>query len=160
MAQAVIQAAPAVLSAIDAGYQFASKYAPKIRGMANNIFSKRKIQSAMHYVKNLASPKGLKKLFTMNLGHDTKEASKYISSGKFVKGLGSVSHDLNNVVSATKPLIGDSAHQSISNTLDKAQGQLTHFHDVAHQYNESGKELATQWNNRANAAVAAEQSSG
>jgi hypothetical protein len=147
-----LAAAPAVLSAVATGSQLIDKYAPKIRGLANNLFSKRKRHSAMHYIKNLATPKGLKKLFNNDIGHVAKEASKFISSGKLLKGIKNVSGDLNDAVSAAAPLMGDRMSQSVGNALNKAENTATHFHDVAHQYNEQGHQLVTQWNKGKEAA--------
>lgn len=138
---------PTAISAVSAGASLVDKYAPKIRGLANNIFSKRKRHSAMHYIKNLGTAKGFKKLITHDIGDVAGKASKIITSGKVLKGITNVSNDLQNVANMARPLVGNSASKAIGN----AQSRLTRFHDVAHQYNEQGKELATHFNRQGNA---------
>ena len=141
-----IALAAGALGLANTAYDTVSKYAPKIKGLANNIFSNKRKKSAMHYIKNLASPRGLKKLFTHDIGYVAGKASKYISSGKGLKALHNVTQDMQNVVDSAKPLMSENTHKSISGVVQKANDKATHFHDVANQYNEQAKDLATQWN--------------
>jgi hypothetical protein len=140
-----IALAAGALGLANTAYDTVSKYAPNIKGIANNIFSSKKRKSAMHYIKNLASPKGLKKLLTHDIGYVAGKASKFISSGKGLKALHNISGDVQNVLDSAKPLMSDDTHKSISNAVKNVNDKATHFHDVAQQYNEQAKDLATQW---------------
>ena len=139
---------PAVLSGIQAAStasDLAQKYAPDVKHLADNLFSSGKRQSAMQYIKGLGSVKGIKKLVTEDIPHVVKKASKYITSGKFIKGVKNVASDAGAVLDVAKPLLGDETHGKLSSALQSGVSQAEHFHDIAHGYNEQGKQLVNQF---------------
>lgn len=140
-----LQYAPAAIGAASMGMDFAQKYGSSIKGMANNLFSRRKRQSAMDYMKGLTKPKGIKKLFTQDIPGAVKGASKLITSGKVMKGVKDFAGDAQAVLNVAQPLIGDKYHSQISGAIQKGVGQAQQWHDVANSYNEQGKQLANQF---------------
>jgi hypothetical protein len=142
---------PQAISAASTGYTLGKKYIPKMIGgvkrLANNLFSNTKRRSAKDYVKGLSKPKGWARLAKDSVGV-AKGASDFISSGKLMKGVNEVAGDARTLVGASKGLIGDKYYNKAMSSIDNRVNQVKHFHDVANQYNEQGKQLANQFQNQ------------
>lgn len=132
--------APQIISGLGLAHQMGSKYGHHVKRLANNLFSAKKRKSAMNYMKGLTKPKGMKKL--------VKDASQLITSGKLMKGVNEVAGDAQSVLNASKGLIGDKYHSQASALIKQGTSQAQHFHDIAHNYNEQGKQLHTQFTNQ------------
>lgn len=137
IAEGALQAA----NALGVGSMMYDKYKPKIRGAANHIFSKRKRKSALNYVKKLGTARGMKKFVTKDLGKATKGVSKYISSGKLLKTVGGVADDARMITDVARPMIGDEMHHKIHSGISKGQDSVSHYHQIAENYNEQGKQI-------------------
>lgn len=139
IAEGALQAA----NALGVGSMLYSKYKPKVKGLANHVFSKRKRHSALNYVKKLGTAKGLKKFVTKDAIKAGKGASKYVASGKLLKTVGGVADDarlISNVAHSTG-MIGSDTHRAIHSNISKGQGTVSHYHQIAEKYNEQGKQL-------------------
>ena len=142
------------LSAASMAGDLASKYGPSVvrgvKSIANNLFSSKKRQSAAQYVKGLTKPKGWQRL-----GNDVvsgaKKVSGFISSGKGLKYAKDLAGDVQQIADVAKPLIGDKYHSQISSGIKQGVDTASHYHDIANQYNETGKQLANQFQQQMNA---------
>ena len=136
------------LQAASMAGDMASKYGPSVvrgvKSLANNLFSSSKRKSAMEYVKGLSKPKGWSRLAN-DVVSGAKKASKFIESGKAIKTIKGVAGDAQQVLDVAKPLIGDKYHSQATSAISQGVGQAQHFHDIAHSYNEQGKQLANQF---------------
>lgn len=142
---------PTAITAATTGYSLGKKYLPgMIRGaksLANNLFSNTKRKSAMEYVKGLSKPKGWARLAQDGF-NAAKGASNYIASGKAMKGINEVAGDAKTLLNASHKLIGDKYHSQASSAINRGLNAATKWHDVANQYNETGKQLANQFQNQ------------
>ena len=148
MAAAALAALPAIAetgfqaaSAAGIGSELYDKYKPKVKGVANHVFSKRKRKSALGYIKKLGTVRGMKKFVTKDAMKAAKGASKYISSGKLLKTVSGVADDARMLTDAARPLMGDEMHHSITSKIGQGQDKISHFHQLAENYNEQGKGL-------------------
>lgn len=139
-----LEYAPYAISAGKTAYSLGQKYLPKVKSLANNLFSAPKRRSAMDYMRNLTNPKGMKKLITKDIPSVAKGASNLISSGKLLKGAQEIAGDANTMLNASQKLIGDKYHSQATSLVNKGMGQAERFHDIASKYNEHGKQLANQ----------------
>lgn len=137
----IAEGALSAANALGVGSSMYEKYKPKIKGLANHIFSKKKRHSALNYVKKLGTAKGLKKFVTKDAGKAVKGASKYISSGKLLKTVGGVADDARMLADAARPMIGDEMHHKIHSGISKGQDSVSHYHQMAEHYNEQGKQI-------------------
>lgn len=146
-----LEYAPMAISAGSSAMKFGQKYGPSVvrgvKSLANNIFSAGKRKSAVQYVKGLSKPKGWAKL-AQDSAKAVKSASGLITSGKLMKGVNEVAGDMKGVLDASKGLLGNERHGALVNKVNQSQSQLQNWHDVAHSYNETGKQLANQFQNQ------------
>jgi len=139
----IAESALTAANALGVGSMMFDKYKPKIKGSANHIFSKRKRKNALNYIKKLGTAKGLKKFVTKDAMKAAKGASKYVSSGKLLKSVGDIASDagtLANVAHSTG-MISDDTHKSIHSGIGKGQDAVSHYHQIAENYNEAGKDI-------------------
>lgn len=138
------------MGAATALHSLGSRYTPGIKKLANTNFS-RKAQSAVSYVKGLGTARGLKKFVTKDVPTAASKASRFISSGKALKAAGQVAGDIGRAVDIVHGVTGQSELGSrIKEASQQALKDIHHHHEILEQYNEKGKELASQFRDQYN----------
>ena len=116
------------------GLKYAShlghKYIPTIKKVANHVFSSKGRRSAKQYLKNLTTSKGLQKFVTKDLPGAAVNASKFVRSGKFAKGLKSVGEDVNQLIDIGEKIGGANQYsQGLKDIINKGVNTGTSIAD-------------------------------
>lgn len=143
---AVATYGPTVASGVYTAYKhlpevidIAKKYAPTVKKLANHVFSKNKLSSALKYMKNIPTKQGVKNLIS-DVPKALKGASKFISSGKALKAVKGVAGDvkqIGNIVSEISPELGG----KISDLADVGEQNITHYHEQLENFNKGANTL-------------------
>lgn len=147
MAGSLAQGAAAVHSGLKIAHHLGAKYIPIAKRAANMAFSPQSRQTAKDYLKGLTTAKGLQKAVTKDLPQAAKAASKFVSSGKLVRGAKEVAGDVGKAVSAVEGITGSNKYTK--GVQQAVASGLSAVHGVHEAHNQFVSDFAKHSNRRA-----------
>lgn len=129
---AAIEAAPEVLSAM----ALVQQYGPSVKGSVNNLFHMGNAKkSAAGYAKNLATPKGLQKFFTKDIGVGLSHL------GQTVGGVGGAARTIQGLTAGTTG-VGAGVNK-VAGLVGSAAGAASRYHSLIEKYHSQAKSLVS-----------------
>jgi hypothetical protein len=131
-----IEAAPEILSAASMAGSLIQKYGPSLAGSVNNLFHMGHAKkSSLSYIKNLASPKGLQKFITKDIGSGVRHVAKVAG------GVGGLANTVQRLTAGSTGVSG--GVNKIAGLVGSAARMTTRYHTLAEKYHTQAKSLVS-----------------